>query len=232
MNPAHIALSSARIPFIAVAICRTSHGNLHTGVVFRRANGDIRFFHQAWDHITRDDSLRQGSEEMGGPFLCIVPPVEDDRAIAIAEFWEFVASRGEQIGYALRDDPDALFDPVTGTLALPNGRGLSCSTFVLVLFRSVRFPYIDTTDWPTGRPGDPEAQAALVGSLERTCPDLNHVEGVRREIGCERVRPEEVSGAALYPMLPVQHPAVEDAGFFVRGSVHMRGLGPPPHWME
>jgi len=94
MNPAHVALRPAQIPDIAVAVCRTHHGNCHTGVVYRKETGDLRLFHQALDHDTRDEPLESGSQDMGGPFFCIVPPVEPDRAIAIAELWEFVASCG------------------------------------------------------------------------------------------------------------------------------------------
>lgn len=219
MNPNHIIFASNQIKLIAVGICRTDRGNTHTGVAYRHSNGKVHFFHQAWDHDTRDNPIAAESQQMGGPFFCITPTIEDDRAMAIASFWEFVASRGEQIAYALRDDPEALFDPNTGMLAIPNGRGLSCSTFVLVLFRSVRFPYIDTTGWPVNRPGDAEFQARLVNFLDNCCDDKEHVEAVRMEIGCERIRPEEVAGAALYLDLPVRYHCAEDAGIFVRGSL-------------
>ncbi len=171
MNPDRITLDPDDIAFIAVGVCRTIHGNTHTGVAYRNAAGEVRFFHQAFHHVIRDGPIVGESNQIGGPFYCVVPAVEEDRARAIAGFWEFVAGRGEQIGYALRDDPEALFDPNTGTLILPNGKGLSCSTFVLILFRSVRFPLIDTTGWPADRPGDREAQTSLVRVLEQLCGD-------------------------------------------------------------
>lgn len=188
------------------------------------SNGEVHFFHQPWHHDTRDGPIGSENARMGGPFFCVVPAVEPDRARAIAGFWAFIASRGEQIGYALlgyalRDDTEAVFDPNTGLLAMPHGRGLSCSTFVLVLFRSVRLPYIDTVDWPVHRPGDREAQEWLVQNFEVPCNDRAHVEWFRGEIGCERVRLEEVAGAALFPVLPVRHPDVEDAGIFFRGGL-------------
>ncbi len=131
-----------------------------------------------------------------------------------------IANEGEQIAYALQDDPNALFDPNTGRLTLPNGRGLTCSTFVLVLFRSVDFPFIDTTDWPQNRPGDREAEDELVRFLERQYShDQEHIEGVRREIGSCRVRPEEVAGAALYQVLAVRYPQAEDGGLLIRGGL-------------
>jgi hypothetical protein len=224
MDPDRLTLDAQTIPFLAIGICRTSHGNTHTGVAYRNAKAEVRFFHQAFHHVTREGPIAIESEQMGGPFFCVVLSVEEDRARAIAGFWEFIASLGEQIGYALRDDPDALFDPNTGTLVLPNGKGLSCSTFVLTLFRSVRLPLIDTAGWPSDRPGDREAQQTLVRFLEQHCGDREHVEAVRREIGCERVRPEEIAGAGLSRRLPVRYPEVEDAGLFIRGGLHVLGL--------
>ena len=161
-----------QIPFIAVGICRTSFGNTHTGVAYRHSTSDeVRLFHQAWHHATIDGPLAVESEKTGGPFFCVVPRMEPERAQAIAGFWEMIASRNEQIAYALRDDTEALFDENTGRLTMPNGRGLNCSTFVMVLFRSVRFPYIDTANWPVECPGDAEAYQNLIDLLEKTGAD-------------------------------------------------------------
>jgi hypothetical protein len=162
---------------------------------------------------------------MHGPFFCVVPIIEPDRAKAIALLWEFITSQRQMIGYALKDDQDALFDENTGRLVMPNGLGLSCSTFVLVLFRTARYPIIDTTGWPLNRPGDKEAQEKLVQVLEKTCGDRAHIGAVKREMenGCERVRPEEVAGAALYDHPRVQYPEVEDAGLFIRGGLCLLG---------
>jgi hypothetical protein len=224
MDPDRVILDMQAIPVLAIGICRTRHGNTHTGVAYRNAKRKLRFFHQAFHHVTRDGDIALESEQMGGPFFSVIPSVEEDRARAIAGFWEFLAGRGEQIGYALRDDPDALFDPNTGILVLSDGKGLSCSTFVLALFRSVRFPLIDTTGWPTDRPGDREAQEQLVLFLQQHCDNVEHVEAVRQEIGCERVRPEEIAGAGLSRKLPVRHAEAEDAGLFIRGGLHILGL--------
>jgi hypothetical protein len=220
MDPDHIKVDYGQVRFIAVGACQTSYGNYHTGVAYRNASGRLMFFHQAFHYDTKSQPIEEAHRDVDGPLFCVVPVVEEERARAIAAFWEMIADEGEQIAYALQDDPNALFDPNTGRLALPNGRGLTCSTFVLVLFRSVEFPLIDTTGWPHDRPGDKEAQEDLVRFLERHYPnDREHIEGVRSEIGCYRIRPEEIGGSALYRVLPVRHPEVEAGGLFVRGGL-------------
>jgi hypothetical protein len=141
----------------------------------------------------------------------------------MAALFEFYAGQNTDIGYALWDDPDATAD-ANGKLVTPNGRGLSCVTFVLVLIRRHRFPLIDMTNWPVGRHGDKEWQEQLLKMLEAVDPA--HAIEVRREVasGWLRVRPEQVAGAALYPQtsLPACHQLVEDAGFFILGGLCLR----------
>jgi hypothetical protein len=212
MNLDRIVLDASSLDVVAVAICRTGHGNTHTGVVYRDFDGRLLLFHQAWQHETRNEPLDGARTDLGGSFLCVSPDIDRDRARNLAALCELIAATGEPIAYALRDDPEALFDEHTGRLTLPNGKGLSCSTFVLALFRSARLPLVDTTDWPTDRPGDRAFQELLVHILEHTGASPDHVAAVRTEIGCARIRPEEVAGAALFSALPVRHPGAEAAG--------------------
>jgi hypothetical protein len=218
MNIAYIIANPQQIPFVAVGVSRMRHGNTHTGVVYRHSNGQVHYFHQAWDHDTRDGEISAEVASLGGTFLSVMVVLEDVRARAVALSWEIAASRNKDIGYALADDPDALFDPHTGILVLPNGRGLSCSTFVLALLRSARIPWINTKEWPANnkRAGDREWLEFLVKRLEETCQDKEHVERVRQEVrnGCIRVRPEEVAGAGLYEHHPVCFPMAAEGGEF------------------
>lgn len=221
MVPGQIRVDPAQVAAIAVGICRTGYGNMHTGVVYKNDAG-VWFFHQAMHFHTVKQAIAEAVADLAGPFCCVVPAaVELERAKAVAGFWDFIAARGEPIAYALQDDPHATFDENTGKLVLPNGRGLSCATFVLVLFRAARLTLVDTTAWPTDRAGDKTAQEMIVKILDGYCKDRNHVEEVRKEIGCERVRPEEVAGSALYEKNPVRHREAEDAGHFILGNIHM-----------
>jgi hypothetical protein len=212
MNLDRIIPGDSSLDMVAVAVCRTRYGNTHTGVVYRAFDGRLLLFHQAWHHDTRNEPLDEARTDLGGPFLCVSPDIDRDRARNLAALCELIAGTGESIAYALRDDPEALFDEHTGRLTLPNGKGLSCSTFVMSLFRSARLPLVDTTDWPLDRPSDRAFQELLLHVLERTGADPDHVAAVRAELGCARIRPEEVAGAALFSVLPVRHPDAEVAG--------------------
>jgi hypothetical protein len=212
MNLDRIVLDDSSLDVVALAICRTVHGNTHTGLVYRDFDGRLLLFHQAWHHDTRNEPLDAARTDLGGPLLCVRPDIGRDRARNLAALCELISATGEAIAYALRDDPEALFDEHTGRLTLPSGKGLSCSTFVMVLFRSARLPLLDTTDWPADRPGDREFQELQVHVLERSGASPDHVAAVRTEIACARIRPEEVAGAALFSTLPVRFPSAEAGG--------------------
>ena len=184
-----------------------------------RDHGTLRFLEQGFHHFTRNEPVQNSIQQYGGVFLFAVPDLEEDRARNVAGMCRLIAKwlvdkRLSGFAYALKLDDEALFDPFTGELAMPNGVGLSCSTFVIVVFRSSRVRFIDFEGWPV-RPGDVAAQERLVNLLDnwrdQGRASAEHVEKVRNEIGCVRARPEEVAGVCILD-LPGNYPAAESAG--------------------
>jgi hypothetical protein len=128
-------------------------------VARRHSDGIVHFFHQAWHPISRDEPIASERAGMHGPIFCVIPAgMEADRARAVAGFWEFVASLGQQIGYALRDDPYALFDPVTGRWARLAGVRIG---------RDLRTALVEAL----GPLSEPE-RAAIFGGTARSFYDL------------------------------------------------------------
>lgn len=210
---------------IAIGICDTGP-NFHTGIVHRDPDGAVWFLEQAFHILTRNNPAQATSLRYGGRFLYVVPDLEEDRAKNFAALCRLVAKClvDNSIGgyaYALRYDEATRFDSFTGELAMPNGIGLSCSTFVIAMFRSARIRFIDFDGWPV-RSGDIVAQKRLVELLERHRDrgqaSADHVEKVRNEIGCVRARPEEIAGVCLL-RLPGKYPAAEVAGEAVLHSL-------------
>jgi len=225
MDLSRIKTSERDVPFVAVGICDTGQ-NIHTGVVYRD-HETVRFLEQGFHELTRNEPVQNSIHQHSGRFLF---DLEEDRARNIAGMCRLIAKwlvdkRVSGFAYALRFDEDARFDPFTGELAMANGVGLSCSTFVIVVFRSSRVRFIDFEDWPV-RAGDVIAQERLVKLLEnwrdqgRASPE--HVEKVRSEIGCVRARPEEVAGICMLD-LPGKYPAAERAGEAILAAVNDLG---------
>ena len=217
MDVSRIKRSEEDVRHVAVGICDTG-SNTHTGIV-HRDRGTVRLLEQGFHHCTRNDPVQTSVERYRGLFLFVVPDLEEDRARNVAGMCRLIAKhlvneKSSGFAYALRFDEEARFDQFTGELAMPNGIGLSCSTFVIVVFRSARIRFIDFENWPV-RPGDVLAQKQLVEMLlnwrDRGHASPEHVEKVRGEIGCVRARPEEIAGVCMLN-LPGKYPAAETAG--------------------
>lgn len=107
-----------------------------------------------------------------------------------------------------------------GELILSDGLGLTCSTFVLKVFESAKVPLIELTNWPM-RPDDNVRHASLLHLMENGIPGRlhpappEHVQRVREELPCIRLRPEEVAAAALAERLPASFQQVESGGRWI-----------------
>jgi len=173
----------------------------HTGIVYRDADGRACLLHLAWHELLKFElaNLAFFADGSGG---WVTLPLPDERVDAIAEFCDLVAeaNRSGRIPYAF-NSPGSRFDPAAGTLQLGEGElGLTCSTFVVALLRSAGVNLVETA-WPA-REDDVAWQRTTVDRLRRHGAPAAHVAAIEREIGCARIRPEEVAAAAGSPSLP------------------------------
>ena len=101
--------------------------------------------------------------------------------------------------------PESYFDE-NGLFCTSDPRyGLNCSTFVVRVFESGKYPLVRIEGWPR-RQDDIPCQQWLVGHLERalrTDPGGSitqaKVDFAQSQIGCPRIRPPETAGACLEP---------------------------------
>ena len=201
---------------VGLVLCRTPHGNTHTGITFAWA-GQLYLYHQAFHYLTRAEAFDEEITRIGGASLVVAVPYPPARQKAIAGFLNSLRLVDPQYPYSLRYDPDAVIDPVLGRLVTNAGLGLSCVSFVLAILRSCRVQLVDAATWPTDRPEDLLAQESLIGFLTgRTTPE--HLEAVKAERGCTRIRAEEAVAAGGFLQYPVQYDVAEPAsiGLLVR----------------
>jgi len=114
--------------------------------------------------------------------------------------WDRHAAEG--LPYAIRYH-SGRFDPTTAELLLDNNAvGLTCATFILVVYASCGIQLILSKSWPP-REDDMKWHDSIVDALEKhsTAP-AQHIETLRLEKGCARFRPEEVSAACLLEESP------------------------------
>lgn len=198
-----------RAPFVVLAIKRAYPGQFHVGIVHRSDAETPRLLHLAWH-----EDLRNGPPS--AEYCWTRLPFERAICRSLAGICRKVArwyTEGEPLPYGF-DDHGTAFDPNTGVVQLgSDSSGLTCSTFVLAVFRSQRYDLLRLDSWPNRE--EDEAWADQVAcALEEDGATDEHVQRVRRCIGkAVRVRPEELVGAVgLVSDLPADfEPAVRGA---------------------
>jgi hypothetical protein len=160
----------------------------------------------------------------------VIPNTDDDAIENIASLCRVISRRSErrrqsgqpgEILYAMKVDAAARFNAATGELHLREGIGLTCSTFVLIVFLSARVPLIDLANWPA-RHVDAPRHAQLVTFLTNQGGDPAYIARVQGELPCSRVAPEEVAGAGMNPDLITSQPA--NQAFAERAARWILGL--------
>jgi hypothetical protein len=218
-----IVYTSAERPFdtldrVGVAILSHDRGR-HSGFVYRVDDGPVMLLHLAWHHKL----IRRTPDEQGG--------LNDnymwaDLAELDAENRRYMvgylsAVGGDRIPYGLSSE-GVEFDSDTSQLKPhPQGKGFTCSTFMLAVFAATHLKVIDPVGWPEGRPGDAEWQAYIVDQLAQEAGD--HSLAVAADTGCVRFRPEEVVGASALPGWPHAFSSAEPAGAQVLSEMAAAG---------
>lgn len=193
---------------IAVAIEPGALGP-HVGLAYQ-IDKEKHFLHLHWH-------LQLKSGPLPSQARCITPNLPFLCEERLAHLAALVSEKNKkcQIPYAL-SSRGALFSP-KGTLNLGNTIGLSCATFISVLFDSIQYPLINIETWSQRteerKAEDTDAQGKLLRHLKNDFPD--HAQMVEKEIGSPRLRPEEIPQRDR-DLRPLHHP-----------RDHPRRVGPP-----
>lgn len=194
MNLERIHLSEHKTNSIAVAVTSQEHA----AIAFRDMTGDLRLLHYFVDGKIRDTNFDE-------KYLLILPNLSPDESLAFAGLCVRLVQNSHLFKslYDFGADPNACFDVGEGRCDLITtspGTGLTCSTFVAAMFRSIQRPLIVISSWRY-RPSDRTRYLEILQFLrdnkqaERAQVLANHIDRIR-------VGPFDVGGAALEDRLP------------------------------
>lgn len=192
----------------------------HTGLLYvANDDGARRHLHLAWHFLLKDDEAPPADAFWVEPHL-------DDLALAdLRTSAHLIAKRHEdgRVPYALRP-VDAHFS-IAGALQLNKSLGLTCATFVILVFAHARIHLVETTTWeharsPERKLEDDAAQSRLVGYLRKEPDAQKHADLVEADIGCTRIRAEEVAAASGMVGHPITFGRAEPQGRRVLRIVH------------
>lgn len=198
----------------------------HIGLLYlANDDGMRRHLHLAFHYRLADDPGPPDDAFWVEPYLDELE-LADIRASA-----RLIARRQQEgrIPYAFQPR-DACFN-ASGALQLNSSRGLTCATFVLLVFEHASITLLDATTWEGGRSvdrtrEDDEAQAALVSILREYPEGRLQAELVAGEIGCTRIRAEEVAAASGMVGRPISFAGAEPQGRLIIEEIRTKCLDP------
>ena len=180
---------------VAIAVKRNVDNSTHIGILHVQSGSEL-LLHLEWH-------CRLTSEAPTEDWLVVNLKINKDRLTQVAAKCRQVlganARGGIPYGFS---EPNDCFDIRDGHYLFgPTKHGLTCSSFVVAIFRYAGVNLVQSNTWPN-RSEDAIYQAQLVARLIETNVDADHVDFVRTLVGAIRYRPEEVAGAATIKGLP------------------------------
>ena len=197
----------------------------HVGLLFLAgADGARRHLHLAW-HMRLEDEPAPPSDA-----LWVAPRLKEQQLDDVAISAHLIAARQRdgRVPYAF-DPANARFAS-DGTLQLNQSIGLTCATFVMLVFEYAGIELLEKTSWDQERSAerrheDAGAQRALVRYLRDNPESQSHAALVEREVGCTRFRAEEVAATSGMAGHPVRFARAEAAGRRVLDMVRRQRAG-------
>lgn len=189
------------VEVLAIALCKTGPEQIHTGLLYTIDSNTPIFCHLAWQK-------KLDFDEGPMPFSPIFwREVELDRVnrIVLAAFLEELKIYKNDIPYGFDCMPPVFLGDGTYVVQ-PDGKGLTCATFVVEVYRANQLPLISEETWPTRLQNDAAWQREIVGHLEgHPRASQEHIDGMKADIGrAARFKPEEVAAAVVQPLPPHQ----------------------------
>jgi hypothetical protein len=180
---------------LGVAIREFGSGQNHCAILYKLDGRGARFCHLA-NHLDLRDEIAHA------PYLWADTGLDPaNRRFVAAWVGNLHINRGN-IPYGL-DSAGCCFDLPTGQFVTPPiGKGLTCSTFITSVLRSLGFDLLNEREWPQ-RAEDEAFGRNVVQMLVSVNADKDHIKAVTEDIGAKRFRPEEVVGAATLSAWPV-----------------------------
>jgi hypothetical protein len=185
----------------------------HVGLLYQFDDDQLpRHLHLAGHLRLQDDPVAPPEA------FWVEPRLSEDELEIVADTAHLIATRHQagRIPYAF-DPADAQFSD--GALQLNQSRGLTCATFVLLLFEYVGIRLVQKETWEQHRSEmrqreDAEIQRKLVKYMQRDRdPDVRaHAEEVAGEIGSTRIRAEEVAATSGMTGHPIPFARAEPEG--------------------
>ncbi|MBI1826972.1 MAG: hypothetical protein HY287_08305 [Planctomycetes bacterium] len=190
----------SEISVVAIALKETYPTQRHIGILHRnRETNQVLLLDLAWHLKLRNDPPEDD-------YIWVDPPISPREATQVAMICRKVwrANRRRKVPYGFSAPNDSFDEETSEFLVGPTKFGLTCATFVLAIFHHAGLVLIDRETW-VHRNDDTIFQQQVIRALaEGGTASKEHISHLESEVGCIRIRPEEVGSASAQSPWPVK----------------------------
>lgn len=184
-------------------------GQLHVGLLHKPDDKSAQILHL-------QTHLDLKNEVPTNDYRWIQVDLDDLNRRAIVGLCEAIASTQAKIPYGFAFN-GTYFSATGNFLEHGLGKGLTCATFIMAVFRTLHFEILKVSEWQS-RDGDVEWQTEMVGYLRRKHGEL--LAGiVASHIGDPRFRPEEAAAGAVSADRPLSFDDASRLGARIRSTL-------------
>lgn len=191
---------------VGVAIKEIIENRRHVGLVYD-LDGEARFLHLAWHQKVIDEPCPDGDSYLGAGLGL---DLDKSAQIALAGFLNTVESSVGLVPYGIDFETAITAIQPDATLAdLPLGKGMTCATFVAAVLNAARYMPIKPETWIGEKQEDIDWHNWVIEMMENTGVDPAHIQKVKEDVGCKRLRPEQIVSACTCSPWPVAHESAD-----------------------
>lgn len=196
--------SFSEIEELAVFVCITGENQRHVGFIYLDEDSLPVVCEYAWDFLLRFTNNSPNHPSWSDTALNW-QNVSDHQVNKeyLCAFLIDVNNNGCHIPYGI-DEETLCFDENGEYIEQSLGKGLTCASFIYQIYHSNGFPLVDKSTW-NERDDDAIWHTNIIHTLERQGVADDRISAMRQDIGCVRVRPEEVSSASILDSRPANY---------------------------
>lgn len=193
----------ANVDVLAIAVCRTGEDQRHVGLIYCVDDQEPMLCDLAWHYRLRYEPPEiQPRWARSRLFWRTVSLHEANKRLLVAVLEE-QRIYGSEIPYGF-DVVSPCFTPEGIYVPQPPGKGLTCVTFIIEIYKLKSLPLLIEETWPP-RPDDVAWQNWIIEQLEEGGASVDHIEAIKNDIGVLRIRPEEAVSAVISDDSPVTY---------------------------
>jgi hypothetical protein len=223
-------IDPAALPEVMTAlVVHKSPVGAHVGLLYQADDQQaLRLLHQAWHYDSRAEDLGAYVGRSRFPLFWVQPGLDHFEQSDLRVQAMLAATRLEDGGIPYAFNPrDAAMSE--GVVSLGTSLGLTCATFLLLLFAGADVALLDAATWESAltterAQADEQAQRTIVEYLgsEEDPRAREHAQKLDADVGATRIRAEEVAAASSFAARPVAFAAAAPAGRQIIETINQR----------